>query len=321
MPSECITVSAVPTLRKVLHPLPSVLLRNGYPGAVRRSSRSHLGIPAYCRAGVSITTDMWRSHQNYEYMVTTMHWANFEDGKFQRHQALASLEKFEEAATSSNIMARIKSVYDHWLPENQIPLFSVSDNGANIKRCLIYATKRDHEGRWESWGWVPCIAHTINLVTKKGLGSQRAVVDMVAALRTLSSRIANSQPVQRRFSQLLELHYPEAQHVKITRDVETRWNSTLTMLESIQRQRDTVEALANDSVVRSFQDFQRPATFQHWWEVMDMIPKIVMALRPCHEATLMASSDSSSLGLFIPMVKGLQKQLKQLESSGDSLGV
>ena len=191
-------------------------------------------------------------------------------------------------------------------------MFAVSDNGANVRRCLIDMTNED-----ASMGWVPCIAHTLKLATRKCLDAQRMIKDIVAVMRTQVTKVTSSQPVKRRLIYHLNTHYPGEQHVKLQRDVDTRWNSTLTMLRTIDRQRDAIEALANDRIMRNYADFQRPASFQHWSEVFDLLRKVVNVLQPAEEATLMASSDDVSLSSYIPLIRGLDKQLETLEQRGD----
>ncbi|XP_041480476.1 zinc finger BED domain-containing protein 4-like [Lytechinus variegatus] len=266
--------------------------------------------------GISFTTDMWRSHQNIEYMVVTFHWTTLKDEMFQRRQALVSLEEFAEKATSKHIRDRLTAIANEWVPANNQLLFGSSDNGANIRRALIDCTKENMIR-----GWVPCIAHCLNLVMKGGIDTQRAVGDTISALRTLVSKVNNSQPVKRRFDELLGIHYPNTKHVKLTRDVETRWNSTLTMLENITSQRDAVEALANDRVMTPFADFSRPRAFQHWSDALDIISRVVAALKPAEEAIKLASQDDCSVSSFLPMVKGLAKQLQLLQDAGEVTGV
>ncbi|XP_041453629.1 zinc finger BED domain-containing protein 4-like [Lytechinus variegatus] len=141
-------------------------------------------------------------------------------------------------------------------------------------------------------------------------------------MRTLVSKVSNSHPVKRHFEELLERHYPNQPHITLMRDCETRWNSTLHMLETIMRQREAVEALANDRIMRGFNDFQRPIAYQHWSDVLDIIPSIIHVLKPAESATKLASQHDSTLSSYIPMSKGLSKQLdNMLESEEHARGV
>ncbi|XP_041473674.1 zinc finger BED domain-containing protein 6-like [Lytechinus variegatus] len=264
---------------------------------------------ATAMCGVSLTTDMWRSHQNREYMCVTFHWTNQVNNQFIRRQALVSLKEFPEATTAVNIQEHLNEVMAEWLPPRKKLLFSVSDNGANIKRCLIDAADGDF-----SLGWVPCAAHCLNLTTRNSL-DQQAVKDSLKAVRTLVSKVKNSHPVKRRFEELLNLHYPDQPHRPLVKDVDTRWNSTLDMVKSVLKYRDAAESLANDRIMIGFQDFQRPRVFSHWSQVFDLLNGVIDALQPSKEATLMVSSDDSSLADYIPLIKGFSKQLSQLSAS------
>lgn len=195
-------------------------------------------------------------------------------------------------------------------------LFASSDNRANIRQALINFTT-DQTIR----GWVPCITHCLNPTTKRGIDIQQAVRDAISVLPTLVSKIDNSQPVKRRFDELLELHYPGIQHIKLTRDVDTQWNSTLGMLESIIRQRDAVEALANDRCMRPFADFSLPMAFQHWSEPLHLTSRVIAALKPAEEATKLSSLAYCSLSSYIPIIRGLTKQLQLLHQAGEVPGV
>ena len=104
-------------------------------------------------------------------------------------------------------------------------------------------------------------------------------------------------------------------HTALVRDVETRWNSTLNMVQSILRYREAVEALANHRIMRTVADFQRPRMFMHWSEVLDLVSGLIEVLKPAEEATLMVSSNDACMASYVPMIKGLEMQLAFLKDS------
>ncbi|XP_063963142.1 zinc finger BED domain-containing protein 4-like [Lytechinus pictus] len=89
------------------------------------------------------------------------------------------------------------------------------------------------------------------------------------------------------------------------------------MLKSIIVQRDAVEALANDRIMRNYPDFRRPMLFQHWSEALDVLSNLINVLQPSLDVTLAVSSANADLSSYVPLVKGMLRQLEALETDGD----
>ncbi|XP_063951683.1 zinc finger BED domain-containing protein 4-like [Lytechinus pictus] len=257
--------------------------------------------------GISFTTDMWRSGQHTEYMCVTLHWIVFDEqnNEMKQRSALVSIEEFPEAATANNIRQRLEEVFSEWCGEvgrgkDCVIIFGVSDNGANVKKALLDAAD---EGK--IFGWVSCFAHNLNLTVQHAVKTQRNVADGLTILRKVVSKVLNSTPIKRRFEELQRLHYPgRRQHLHLHPDVPTRWNSVLTMLESILPQRLAVEALIQDRVMQSHHDIVLPHVFNYWTDVCDAMEELVKILRPFHEATLICSQEKSTLSSYVPTSKG-----------------
>lgn len=127
-----------------------------------------------------------------------------------------------------------------------------------------------------------CSAHTLQLVVNEGINSQRAVVDIVAKLKSSASHFNHSvhlTAIQK------DLNLP--QH-RITQAVPTRWNSTLHMLE----QKRALDVYAGDHGKIS------TLSADQW----ALISNLIATLGPLEQVTLDMSRSDASISCIIPSI-------------------
>lgn len=87
---------------------------------------------------------------------------------------------------------------------------------------------------------VPCTAHTLHLVVHEGVLSQRAIRDAVAISRRIVGHFKHSPQA---YSRLGDTQKQLCQAPKrLQQDVDTRWNSTYYMLNSLLEQKHALMA-------------------------------------------------------------------------------
>lgn len=119
---------------------------------------------------ISITTDMWTSTSNDDYLSITAH---FIDADFKSHHLCLEVVPFPEVShTGQNLRVFICETLKSWDIADKIFLI-VRDNGRNIC-CALNESDFSH---------IPCLAHTLQLVVKDGLLNNKMVSGLIATCR------------------------------------------------------------------------------------------------------------------------------------------
>lgn len=144
--------------------------------------------------------------------------------------AVLHVKKCRGSHNRATIAASLTEMLNHW----NIPLARVHvilrDNASNMRAAM------------EDMG-VPslgCFAHTLQLVVHEGLISQRSVSDALANGRKIVTHFKHSQVAQSRLEDMQkEMQGAEAQATprRLIQDVQTRWNSSLYMVQSLLREK------------------------------------------------------------------------------------
>ena len=89
-----------------------------------------------------------------------------------------------------------------------------------------------------------CFAHSLQLVANDGVISQRVVIDVLAVARSIVGHFKRSTLAYHLLDEIHEcLDIPKH---KLQQDDQTRWNSTLFMLDSIYEQKMVLAAYATE---------------------------------------------------------------------------
>ena len=183
---------------------------------------------------ISFTTDIWSCSVNDTSLLSlTAHWIN---NSFEKQSAVLHAQSLEMAHTGEYIASCISTMLDKWDISHNCVHLVLSDNASNMVKAMQDASL-PHFG---------CFAHSLQVVVKDGLLSQRAIADITAVVRALLDRLSIASHNLTRIQQSLGI----PQH-KLKQEVATRWNSTLCMYQSVLEQKMALAAYS-----AAFNNFQ-----------------------------------------------------------------
>ena len=174
---------------------------------------------------VSITTDLWRSDQNIQYMVVTCH---FVDDDFVLQKRILNFVDIPPPHTGIVICDALKKCFVEWGIESKVWTVTV-DNASyndvaleNLQNDLELINKLPLDGKFFH---VRCCAHILNILVQCGLGEISSIIHNV---RESVKYIGKSVSRLHVFSSIA--HQLKLPKKKLVLDCPTRWNSTYMML-------------------------------------------------------------------------------------------
>ncbi|XP_016392202.1 zinc finger BED domain-containing protein 4-like isoform X1 [Sinocyclocheilus rhinocerous] len=146
---------------------------------------------------------------------------------------------------------------------------------------------------------VGCVAHSCQLCVHEGLLSQRSVTETLANARKIVGHFKHS-PLA--YSRLEDIQMDLNMDIKrLQQDVQTRWNSSLYMLQSLLQQKRALSVFAAERTL--------PATLTaHQWELMN---KTADVLSPFEELTRDVSRETATAADVIPAITVLRRVLSR----------
>ena len=210
---------------------------------------------------VSFTTDIWSSSVSPMSLISlTAQWI---DGGFELKRVTLQARECRGSHTAMRIAETFCDMLEEWKVKKEAVHVVVRDNAANIKKAMTDAQLPS----------IPCVAHTLQLAVHEGLLSQRSVIDAVAIGRRIVGHFSHS-PLA--YSQLEDIQQEIHQDVKrLHQDVQTRWNSTFYMMQSLLEQKRALGIFAEEHGL--------PGTLSaNQWSLLE---KSVAALAPFEELT------------------------------------
>ncbi|XP_046472540.1 E3 SUMO-protein ligase ZBED1-like [Neodiprion pinetum] len=177
---------------------------------------------------ICLTIDEWKDLQMKSYLGVTNHFIkNFKIVSFN-----IACEPLAKSHTAEYLSTTTKNICEKWeIPEVKIVAVT-TDNGANIVKTIELAFGRAKHIR--------CTAHTLNLVVQNSvmvikiklfIDKVRKIVQWFHQSGVGADQLTNSQKAE---------NVPEGKIKHLIRDVSTRWNSQLHMLERFLAIRGTV---------------------------------------------------------------------------------
>ncbi|KAH0675339.1 hypothetical protein KY285_023140 [Solanum tuberosum] len=159
---------------------------------------------------ICITSDTWTSLQNLTYMVVTAHWI---DDEWNLQKKI--LNFFQTPDHKGETIAKVT-------------LDNASANDAAIKH--LKARIDDWKGviLRNEFLQVRCNAHILNIIVKEGIDEQ---IEPISRIRNAVKYVKSSASRFASFKSYVEKTKLDT-HGLLSLDVETRWNSTYTMLET-----------------------------------------------------------------------------------------
>lgn len=203
---------------------------------------------------VSFITDIWSSSvAPMSLLSLTAQWI---DSSIVLRHATLHAQEFRGSHTAEYIQQSMENMLNNWGIDKQHVHVIVRNNAANMKKA-----KRDM-----AVPSVGCVAHSCQLCVHEGLLSQHSVSDTLANARMILGHFKHS-PLA--YSRLEDIQMDLKMDVKrLQQDVQTRWNRSLYMLQSLLQQKRALSVFAAERTL--------PAALPaHQWELMNKTAEVL----------------------------------------------
>lgn len=249
---------------------------------------------------VHLTTDMWTDTNKFiSYMAVTCHYID-DDFKLQRYTL--QTKDFSEKHTAQNIKKALIDCCNNWKITDKIKSVT-TDNGSNVVAAVKEVS---------TWWHYPCYAHTLNLIVTDGIKvvntakvntNKETIQQLLQKCREIVHLFKSSTHAASELRKEQEAQGKKALSVK--KEVVTRWNSTLIMLDSIFKLKDVLTVVV--SKINVEQNKTVPILiFQEY----ELIFQLLQVLKPFDIATSEMSTELYlSSSKIIPVTKCLINQL------------
>ena len=188
---------------------------------------------------VSLTTDTWTSIQNINYMCLTAHWVDDNWKLVKKILNFCQISSHKGETIGKLVYACLAK----WGIDR---VFTVTVDNASSNEGAIRYLKKQLKGPGAILDCVymhlRCCAHVINPLVKDGLEDQhKSVVRIRKAVRYVRSSPARLK----KFEECVEKEKIKCEK-KVNLDVDTRWNSTYLMLETVVKYENAFHRLRED---------------------------------------------------------------------------
>lgn len=246
---------------------------------------------------VALTTDAWTSVTNDAFLGVTAH---FVLDDFTYVSRCLTVKHAPGNHTAEAINKQLEEICREWdikQRSQQLPLYIVTDNGANVKKAI---------NTMQHTQWVACFAHTLQLVIHKvlALDELSEVSDLLVSARAIVGHFRRSPVATKKLEQAQQqLGVP--QH-RLIQCCSTRWNSEVLMLQRLIEQKNAISlVLSSVSGVKNLDGDQ--------WRAAVLL---VEALRPFLDATTIVSATRyPTLSMVIPLLDGITDVLHDEETA------
>ncbi|XP_073671376.1 E3 SUMO-protein ligase ZBED1-like [Paramisgurnus dabryanus] len=230
---------------------------------------------------VSLTSDMWTSINMEAYLAVTCH---FIDANDQLGTILLGVQHFPNTHTAENLAISHTMVMEEWGIKDKVRCL-VTDAAANMIACVRALNIRH----------AICIAHALNLIVRKSFDDVPDLNQLRTKCRKLVTYFRTSTTGKERLAQVqVQMGRPT---LKMIIEVDTRWNSTYSMLERMYDLREPVGA----ALASLRTDVSPPSSLEY-----DTIKDALEILAPFHQATVELSAEKIvSASKVIPLLKML----------------
>lgn len=186
---------------------------------------------------VAVTTDMWTSVAQTDFMAVTAHFYKEEGNTWTPTHRCLEVTPFKEVShTCVNMLKFLQSVFEEWGISQKI-VGVVRDNGQDITAAL-------NRSSYEAF---PCVAHTLQLVIKDGFLDNPKITNLTKKSRKLVGSFKHSAKNSKMLKSVqLQLGVPIHRMIQ---DEATRWNSTFYMFKRLLEQKDAIVLLSTKAEV------------------------------------------------------------------------
>lgn len=243
---------------------------------------------------LSITTDMWTSDSDKSYITVTCHFI-FDD---QLYSPVIATKSVSDIHTGQNIAATLTNIFNEWNIANKI-ITVISDNGSNIKNAITEHLLKHHH---------PCVAHTLNLSINEAINDNSDINQILKKCRTIVGHFKhNSNATEKLKDFQLQMNLSP---LKVKQDVPTRWNSSLIMMERLVNIKAPLSA-----TMSTLPQAPNYLNESEWEIILDS----THILKPFQimTAELLSGEKYPTLSVVIPLIRGLQHNLRNLKTKTD----
>ncbi|XP_064816522.1 uncharacterized protein LOC135533058 [Oncorhynchus masou masou] len=238
---------------------------------------------------MAFTTDCWSGTTESLVSLT----GHFIDDVWTRKQVVLNVKTMTGSHAGNDIREMFLTTLEYWEIHTERVVLVLRDSGPNMVKGVRLAEPPDFS----------CSAHTLQLVINDGLSCQRAVLNIIAMLESCATHFDHSVLAKQRLRAIQEeLGLPKH---SIIQAVQTRWISTLHMLQRMFEQKRALNAYAGEYGHIS------GLSAAQW----DMVSNLIETLAPMEEVTVEMSHSNSTAACIIPSVSVLKLMLQQEGSS------
>ncbi|RXN38504.1 zinc finger BED domain-containing 4-like protein [Labeo rohita] len=187
------------------------------------SVKKHIHSLLQTSSAFSFTTDIWTSSVSPVSLISlTSQWI---DESFTPQRAILHVKQLRGLHTSQAIVHVFEEMLQTWgIPKTSVHVV-LRDNAKNMIKAMNDAGLPS----------LPCVAHTLQLAVHEGLLAQRSTADAIAVGRKIVGHFKHSALA---YSRLEDIQGQLNQPIKrLQQDVQTCWNSTYYMLQSLIEQK------------------------------------------------------------------------------------
>ena len=234
---------------------------------------------------VSVTTDSWTSNATESYTTITAHYI---DGDWKQKSKVLSTRSEGKTHTSENLAQELLDCFKEFEIEDKVN-YIVTDNASNITKAASQL-KTHH----------PCLAHTLNLAVKDAL-KETETQKIIAKVKSIVKHFKHSS---KQVGKLKAVHAQKnTTFIKLKQECDTRWNSTLDMLESYINQHEEITAVLCTGGKANLCLITNDET-----DEVEEIKNIIKTLKPMKEATTeLAGEHFTTISKVIPMITALKR--------------
>ena len=278
---------------------------------------------------VGLTTDMWTSTAGKGYMVVTLH---FLDDEWRMRSLVIGFLRVYFPHTGIRLANHLIQAVKLMNPGLLVSVWAVtSDNASNNKSMITHLNthlQREvdvHAQRTSELTGandqeipsarrvfqIPCIAHTLNLAVKQGFKAVPAIESVIGRLRDIFRKIKDSTKLSEKCEECCTSKNLTYERPPL--DVETRWNSTYSMIQYALKYKIALMELLSriQSGDKGYTDLSIDPESEMASVISTTVWKDIATyfhfLKPfAWGTTLMSGSSYPTLGIYLPVFSTVQ---------------
>ena len=181
---------------------------------------------------------------------------SFVDHNLSFRSVLLAFKHISVEHTSENLALEVDGTLQYWKLSSKITT-ATTDSAANIKKAMTGSA---------NFEWIFCLAHLLNLVVK-GCFTSDKIKSLLSSCRSLVGTFKHSSTLTEKLKVVLKSFNESAvaeamsqlsqeddqsnvivpQSISLRQEVETRWNSTYIMLDTLFRAHDSIRSVIYSS--------------------------------------------------------------------------